>query len=220
MPKRPVKDRLAEAAFALFEEHGYDATTVEHIAERAGVGRTTFFRAFPTKEDVIFPDHAAVLDRIRARLATSTEDTSLVAVSEAARLVLGHYLSEGDLARTRYRLTSSVPALRDREITSLQQYHRVFRDFLRQWMGRDLQGELRADLMAAAVVTAHNHVLRRWLRGLTEDPEQEFDLAIAEVINLFGDRPAEGAGETSVVVIRTSTDLDTVVARVREALAP
>ena len=67
MPKRPVKDRLAEAAFALFEEHGYDATTVEHIAERAGVGRTTFFRAFPTKEDVIFPDHAAVLDRIRAR---------------------------------------------------------------------------------------------------------------------------------------------------------
>ena len=220
MSKRPVRDRLAEAAFALFEERGYDGTTVDHIAERAGVGRTTFFRAFPTKEDVIFPDHAAVLDRIRARLATSTEETSLVAVSEAARLVLGYYLSEGDLARSRYRLTSSVPALRDREITSLQQYQRVFRDFIRRWMGDDLRGELRADLLATAVVTAHNYVLRRWLRGFTGAPEHEFDLAMGEVINLFGDRRAEGGGGTSVVVIRSSNDLETVVARVREALAP
>lgn len=220
MSKRPVKDRLAEAAFALFEERGYDATTVDHIAERAGVGRTTFFRSFPIKEDVIFPDHAAVLDRIRARLATSTEVTSMVAVSEAARLVLRHYLSEGDVARARYGLTSSVPALRDREITSLQQYQLVFRDFIRQWTGDDLHSELRADLMAAAVVTAHNYVLRRWLRGLTADPEHEFDLAMAVVINLFGDGPAEGAGGTSVVVIRTSTDVDAVIARVRDALIP
>lgn len=220
MSKRPVKDRLAEAAFALFEERGYDATTVDHIAERAGVGRTTFFRAFPTKEDVIFPDHDDVLGQIRARLATSTEETSLVAVSEAARLVLLHYLREGDVARGRYRLTSSVPALRDREMTSLQQYQRTFRDFVRQWMGDDLRAELRADLMAAAVVTAHNHVLRRWLRGLTEEPEHEFDLAMNEVMSLFADNLAGKDAGTTVVVLRTSADLDGVVARVRKALAP
>jgi AcrR family transcriptional regulator len=220
MSKRPVKDRLAEAAFALFEERGYDATTVDHIAERAGVGRTTFFRAFPTKEDVIFPDHDDVLGQIRARLATSTEETSLVAVSEAARLVLLHYLREGDVARGRYRLTSSVPALRDREMTSLQQYQRTFRDFVRQWMGDDLRAELRADLMAAAVVTAHNHVLRRWLRGLTEEPEHEFDLAMNEVMSLFADNLAGEDAGTTVVVLRTSADLDGVVARVRHALAP
>lgn len=219
MLKRPVKARLTEAAFALFEEHGYDATTVDHIAERAGVGRTTFFRTFRTKEDVIFPDHDEVLAQIRARLATSTEETTLVAVSEAARLVLLHYLQEGDLARSRYRLTTSVPALRDREIASLQQYQRVFRDFIGQWMGDDRRARLRAELMAAAVVTAHNHVLRRWLRGQSDDPEREFDLAITEVIQLFADGQGDGGGDATVVVLRTTDDLDGVVARVREALA-
>ncbi len=224
MAKRPVKDRLSEAAFALFEERGYDATTVEDIVERAGVGRTTFFRAFPTKEDVIFPDHAVVLGQVRARLATASQETSLVALSEAARLVLLHYLGEGDLARSRYRLTSSVPALRDRELTSRQHYERVFRDFLRQGTAQDHWVELRADLLAAAVVTAHNHVLRRWLRGLTGEPEAELDLAMTEVMTLYADpslapQPSAAASGASVFVVQTSGDLEDVVARVRQALA-
>ncbi len=61
-------ERLRQAAFELFERQGYDATTVDQIAELAGVGRTTFFRLFRSKEDVIFPDHTEVLTRVRARL--------------------------------------------------------------------------------------------------------------------------------------------------------
>src|ERR1035437_5448698 len=61
-----VKERLTTAAFALFDERGYEHSTVDDIVERAGVGRTTFFRAFPSKEDVILPDHRVVLDAIRA----------------------------------------------------------------------------------------------------------------------------------------------------------
>jgi hypothetical protein len=54
--KPTVRERLAAAAFALFNEHGYEQATVDDIAERAGVGRTTFFRHYRSKEDVIFPD--------------------------------------------------------------------------------------------------------------------------------------------------------------------
>ena len=109
-------ERLREAAFDLFERQGYDATTVDQIAELAGVGRTTFFRLFRSKEDVIFPDHTEVLARVRARLSTATVDSTPAAVTEAARLVLDRYLDEGELARSRYRLTRSIPALRAREI--------------------------------------------------------------------------------------------------------
>ena len=135
MSKESPRDRLAEAAFALFDERGYEQTTVDDITERAGLGRTTFFRYYRSKEDVIFPDHDRLLDLVRDRLLTSSHHTVLAAVSDAVRLVLLHYLEEGDLARRRYALTSTAPTLRDREIASVARYQRLFREFIADWMG-------------------------------------------------------------------------------------
>ena len=106
--KSSARDRLIEAAFELFDERGYEGTTVDDIAERAGVGRTTFFRNYRSKEDVIFPDHAHLIEAIRNRLATSNTGTAIVAVTEAVRLVLLWYIEEGERARSRYALTSRV----------------------------------------------------------------------------------------------------------------
>jgi AcrR family transcriptional regulator len=201
------------AAFELFADRGYEQTTVDDIAERAGVGRTTFFRNFRSKEDVIFPDHEQLLAAIQARFAASTADTSVVAVSDAARLVLRHYLAEGERARQRYALTKSVPALRDRERAGIQQYTALFQRFISRCMGDDPSRELRAELMANAVVTAHNHVLRRWLRGASEQPEAEFASAISEVVDLFTE-PAQEA----IVVLRTGAELADVLPRIQRVL--
>src|SRR5690348_16372242 len=172
-----VRERLAGAAFALFDERGYEQTTVDDITERAGLGRTTFFRHYRSKEDVIFPDHDRLLEQIADRLRTSSHGAALVAVSDAVRLVLQHYIGEGDLARRRYALTSTVPALRDRVIASVARYQRLFREFIAGWMADAAEpGPLRAELMAAAVVAAHNHVLRRWLRGESPDPLREIEI--------------------------------------------
>src|SRR5215469_16369358 len=105
MTKASARDRLARAAFALFDEQGYEQATVEDIAERAGLSRTTFFRYYRSKEDVIFPDHDRLLEQVKDRLLNSSHSTALVAVSDAVRLVLLHYLEEGDLAHRRYALT-------------------------------------------------------------------------------------------------------------------
>ncbi|HET7474845.1 MAG TPA: TetR family transcriptional regulator [Dermatophilaceae bacterium] len=219
-----TRERLTEAAFALFAERGFEQTTVDEIAERAGVGRTTFFRQFGSKEEVVFPDHPVLLEAIAARLATSTDETAIVAVTEAVRLVLLHYLAEGELARRRYALTSRAPALRDREIASAAQYQRLFREYVAGWMARTCPGvtdiQLRAELMSAAVVAAHNHVLRRWLRADTGDPLGEVDDAMRQVIALFS--PPAGmppTGGTTVVAFRTETGLDAVVRSLRELLA-
>jgi AcrR family transcriptional regulator len=214
MSKPSPRDRLAQAAFALFDERGYEQTTVDEITERAGLGRTTFFRYYRSKEDVIFPDHDRLLDLAKDRLLTSSHRTVLAAVSDAVRLVLLHYLDEGDLARRRYALTSAVPALRDREIASVARYQRLFREFIAERMGG--QGEpasLRAELMAAAVVAAHNHVLRRWLRGECRDAIGEFDEAMRQVITLFATTASPvGAGDgTTIVAFRTGQDLDALV---------
>lgn len=215
-----ARERLVDAAFALFGERGFERTTVDDIAERAGVGRTTFFRHFGSKEQVIFPDHDGLLDAIRTRLSASRPATATVAVSEAARGVLEHYVAEGDRARERYALTRTVPALRDRERAGIQQYERLFTGFIHDWLGGGPDTALRAELLANAVVTAHNHVLRGWLRGEVDDPEKAFDTAMAEVAALFGvtGRPAAGDTGTAVVVLRSDRDPDDLRRRIEDVL--
>jgi AcrR family transcriptional regulator len=211
----PAKDRLVAAAFELFEERGFEGTTVDDIAQRAGVGRTTFFRTYRSKEDVIFPEHDVLLSRIGERLTAAVPEARTLAVVEAARIVLDHYLAEGDLARSRYELTRAVPALRAREVAGIQQYQRLFARFLRAWMAEEPDGDLRAELLSAAVVTAHNRVLRSWLRNETSTPETDFDHAMDVVLERFA--PLAGA-ETAIVVLRTSAGMDAVLPRLRRAL--
>ncbi len=219
MTKKPVSDRLVDAAFDLFAERGYEHTTVDDIAERAHVGRTTFFRHYRSKDDVIFPEHDKLIAAVRLRLAASSDSTAIVAVTDAVRLVLLRYIEEGERARLRYALTSKVAALRDREIASAAGYQRLFREFIANWMGPSENSALRAELMAASVVAAHNHVLRRWLRGDASDPVTEVDLAMGQVVALFspsGQSPG-GAG-TTVVVFHSPRRLDDVAASVRRAI--
>ena len=218
MSKPTARDRLAQAAFDLFNERGYEQTTVDEIAERAGLGRATFFRHYRSKEDVIFPDHDRLLAQVRERLRSSGNGSALTAVADAVRLVLLHYLDEGDLARRRYALTSSVPALREREIVSVARYQRLFREFIADWMAAATEPDpLRAELMAAAVVAAHNHVLRRWLRGESPDPMAEVDLALRQVIDLFttaGDSVNGGDG-TTIIAFRSGQDIETLLPALR-----
>ena len=241
MSKTPARDRLAQAAFDLFDERGYEQTTVDDITERAGLGRTTFFRYYRSKEDVIFPDHDRLLEQMRERLSATSSETGLLAVSDAVRVVMVHYLQEGKVARRRYALTSKVPALRDREIVSTARYQRLFSEFIAGWLrdsadyGRTDSDRdrisLRAEVMAAAMVAAHNHVLRRWLRGQVQDPIPELDRALGQVASVFARSENEPAPEitgarggssvgatddTAIVAFRTSTDLETLISSLKK----
>lgn len=224
MAERSARERIVEAAFDLFAERGYDATTVEDIAARAGVGRTTFFRQFRSKEHVVFPDHEQLLAAIEARLSTATPRTAVVGVSEAAGLVLQHYLDEGERARRRYRLTRAVPALRERERSGIRQYERLFTRHIHGWLGGGVDQLLRAELIANAVVTAHNHVLRAWLReqlAAPTDARRAFRAAMAEVeshVDLTGGQSADDA-LPAVVVLRDAADLDRLLPQIRDLLA-
>jgi AcrR family transcriptional regulator len=71
-----ARERLVRAALDLFTEQGYDATTVNEIADRAGLTKTTFFRHFPDKREVLFAGqdvHARILaDAIAAAPSPAT----------------------------------------------------------------------------------------------------------------------------------------------------
>jgi AcrR family transcriptional regulator len=202
-----ARERLVRAAFDLFAQNGFEQTTVDQIAAHAGTGRTTFFRHFPTKESVVFPDHDAILTAVAARLRSGGPATVSIALFEAARIVLDHYLDEHDVARERYRLTRTVPSLRNAEIAGQHRYMRLFREHLRIWSEESGQADdLRIEVLANALVTAHNHVLRAWLRGEATDPRADLEAALVDLTARLWPTAAD-PGESQVVVLRTERDL-------------
>ncbi|MEU8716621.1 MULTISPECIES: TetR family transcriptional regulator [unclassified Streptomyces] len=191
--KPPMRDALVTAAFRLFLERGYEQTTVDDIVALAGVGRRSFFRYFPSKEDVVFPDHEGCLADMTAFLAAGGPECEPVArVCDAARLVLRMYAENPTFSVQRYRLTKRVPGLRAYELSVVWRYERALAQYLRDRYAGRPDGTLRADVVAAAVVAAHNNALRSWLRSDGEgDAAATVDHALGYVRAAFGG-PAAG----------------------------
>ncbi|MFG1955889.1 TetR family transcriptional regulator [Micromonospora sp. NPDC048830] len=182
----PIRDRLARAAFELFAVQGYESTTIDDITTAAGVARRTFFRHFPSKEDVIFPDHDSVLDRVRWYLGSSANTEPIFAVAEATRLIFESFMATPEQTLARYRLTREVAALRDREVASVARYERVLSDYLRSRLPNTAKAALAAHVAAASFVAAHNQVLREWLRpGGVKDPRPALEAALTTVADLM-----------------------------------
>jgi len=170
--------RIATAARDLFAAQGYEQTTVEAIAERAGVARRTFFRHFRSKDDAIFPDHARIAQQVEQHLADLGDVPPLAALANGVRMVFRSYVDDPVISVERYRLTRSFPALRDRETASVSRYTRLFARYLRHRFGDAPDAALRAEVVAAAYVAAHNFVLREWLRAAGQgDPLPALDAA-------------------------------------------
>jgi AcrR family transcriptional regulator len=212
-----TRDRLVIAAFDLFAARGFEAVTVDEIATEAGVSRSTFFRLFPTKEAVILPDHDAILRRVDARLSQGDTGSAGRTLFEAARLVLHHYVEEGELARQRYRLTSTVPLLRDTEIAGQRRYQQLFREHLSTWLTGSTSA-LRAEVIANVIVTVHNHVLRQWLRGTEPDPETALAGALAESVGCLWPAKAPRAPTPRIVVLESERPTDEILAGIRQLL--
>jgi AcrR family transcriptional regulator len=117
--KAKTRAAIREHALRLFREQGYDATTVEQIAEAAEISHTTFFRYFPTKEDVVLQDDMELLwiDALRAQ----PPDLPPVAALRASIHDAFASLSADDLAKIRETadLALSVPAVRARMLDEL-----------------------------------------------------------------------------------------------------
>ncbi|MCX5373645.1 TetR/AcrR family transcriptional regulator [Streptomyces sp. NBC_00015] len=186
-----MRDALVAAAFRLFLERGYEQTTVDDIVALAGVGRRSFFRYFPSKEDVVFPDHERCLADMTAFLAASGKEHEPVRrVCDAARLVLLMYAENPSFSVQRYRLTKQVPGLRAYELSVVWRYERALAEYLRDRFTGRPDGNLQADVIAAAVVAAHNNALRSWLRSAGQgDASTTVDHALGYVQSAFGALP-------------------------------
>jgi AcrR family transcriptional regulator len=112
--KQKTRDAIQREAMRLFQEQGYEATTIEQIAAAADISPSTFFNYFPTKEDVVFNDPYDPL--IASTLLARPGHESLgVAVQNTIREGLASvFAQDREMILARGRLTMGVPALRAR----------------------------------------------------------------------------------------------------------
>jgi AcrR family transcriptional regulator len=155
-----ARERLERAALALFTEHGFDATTVTEIADRAGLTKSTFFRHFADKREVLFGGQDMLVhllsEAIRTAPPAATTAECLAAALEAVAVAFTP--ERRDLAPQRRAVVAANSELQERELLKRARLAAAMADALRA-RGAD---EVTARLAAEVGVLAFSTAYARW----------------------------------------------------------
>jgi AcrR family transcriptional regulator len=164
--RKRTKTRLMIQAEALrlFAAKGYSDTTVEEIADAAAISPRTFFRYFPSKEDVVIWDEydPLVPELLKARPHDEPPAETLRAVIREA--VGGLYRRDPERLLARVRLSFSVPELRARFAEEQQRGMETLAPLLeeKRWTRGD---ELQLQVIGSALIATVSVALDRWQQG-------------------------------------------------------
>jgi AcrR family transcriptional regulator len=166
-----ARERLERAALALFAEYGYDATTVAQIADRAGLTKSTFFRYFADKREVLFggQDFLSGLfsEAILIAPPSATIAGCLAAALEAAATAFTP--DRHDLAPQRRAIIAAHSELQERELLKRARLASVMADALRARGADETTARLAAEIGVLAFSTAY----ARWAAPENRQPFTE-----------------------------------------------
>jgi mycofactocin system transcriptional regulator len=181
---------LEQAAFALFAAQGFDATTVDEIAVAAGIGRRTFFRYFPSKNDIPWGAFEDELERMRVRLKASPPEVPLMDAIRVALIDFNRVApAQVPLHRRRMDLILRVPTLLAHSTLRFSAWREVIAEFAAERTGRrpdDLASQAIAHAVLGVAIAAYEH----WL----DDPRADLGALLDEAMRQLSDafRPVPG----------------------------
>lgn len=150
--KAQTAHRIAETGFRLMLERGYEATTLDAIAESAGIARRTFFLYFRSKEDILLAWQDRLATRFRELLMQSRgADTPLAWLADAQVELVAEYDTDqtravDDLIRASDRMNAAIQA----KYLALERV--AFEMLCERWPDPPRRPGLRAAAMASAGV--------------------------------------------------------------------
>jgi len=171
--KRQTRETIAEAAMALFVEHGFDAVTVADVARAADVSEKTVFNYFPAKEDLVAlrgeERRAALIEAIRER----PRGASIVEPFRAATLEFVDTVEHGrvDAIVTVPRLVMGSQALRDRLLLGWEEEAAELAPVIAEETGA-ADGDLVPAVMARTLAWTHRLVFRAGFQRLLAGEDQ------------------------------------------------
>jgi AcrR family transcriptional regulator len=187
--KSATRKAIEDAAWELFSERGYAGTSVDDIADRAGVAPRTFFRYFPTKADVLYGEIDEAIevysDAFRSRPTDEPVLTSLLAAHDAVSAAFEQ--DRGDRTRMMQRFALQRDAgLEDVGESVRQRFAKVTTDLVRERESGRPDAELRARLVASVLMSTKGVANDYWLeRGAKGDPADCFSGCLALLNEMF-----------------------------------
>ena len=172
-------ERLAQAALDLFAERGYESTTVIDIAQGAGLGKTTFFRHFQDKREVLFGDGTMSELLAEAIAAAPAAATPLEAVAHALDAAGKDVFTPArrEFIARRQAVIAANPELQEREALKNLGLTASMTDALKRRGFPDLTSRVAAELGVLASTIA----LERWRDTADDDFSKVARRALAEV---------------------------------------
>jgi TetR/AcrR family transcriptional regulator, regulator of mycofactocin system len=186
--RRPSTSRaeLERVALDLFTSRGFDETTVEDIAAAAGIGRRTFFRYYASKNDAVWGDFDAELEKLRRWFDECSPDVGLMDAVHHAVLTFNRLdRDQVPWHRRRMALILNTPALQAHSTPMYARWRAVIAEFAARRVGaapEDMVPQLIAYAALGAAVAAYE----QWLRDAEAELEPLLDLAMAELSRGFG----------------------------------
>jgi mycofactocin system transcriptional regulator len=160
---------LSHIALQLFLEHGFDETTVDDIADAAGIGRRTLFRYFASKNDLPWGDFEAGLDEMRAHLAAVPTSVSIAEALAAAVVRFNAFPPEEiPYHRERMELLLNVPALVAHSSLRYVAWRKVVSDYVAARLGLG-DDALEPQAMGWIYLGISMSAYEQWLKDETAD---------------------------------------------------
>ncbi len=188
--KERTRDSIIKAATELFDQHGFDGTTIEAIAAAADVSRRTFFRYFATKEMVMFPHQSIYQTQFRELLLDGDPNETPMAMVRRACLEMARaYMAsrEDHLRQQRIIQRSRTLIARGNELDT--DWEDTIAEALIVRMGGGHLAETRARYIAGAAMGIIRVTLQQWYASdcrsdLVEMGQEAMDL-LANGVNSY-----------------------------------
>ena len=187
--KQLTREALTEAAFELFAAKGFEATTVEEIADAVDVSSRTFFRYFASKEDVALTFQEEQLAAVLAALAARPAEEPVVTALRRAIVGIAEACEEGELGfdPSRFQciqaMMSSSPALMARSLEHSQKKQADLTRVIADRMGTDPAVDLRPHVVAAMGACCFRAVADMW--ESCPQPYTKLSAAVDEAFSLI-----------------------------------
>jgi len=158
----------------MFHERGFEATTIEDICAAVPTSKRTFFRYFPDKEALVFPNRDMRLDRFAEVLAQApAHEQPFDTFRRVTRLFAAEYQQNSEQLLAQQPLVASSPALLAREREIDHDWEQAIADAFMRRLPPGLASQRRAEVLAGAMIGVVRATMRHWFgSGCVDDLEQ------------------------------------------------